>query len=295
MGESAEHADSLVLALLAPGLQDIEEGILFQILPKASKHRRNMVILGIFIITLALVLASCSSTAWQKLVTQGILFGIGGILLNFVHVSVFSEWFDRKKGKAMGVIWLGYRAGGLAFPPVCQWLLDKHGYEKTLRVLLAPMLALLMPSILLLRGRYSTSVVVSAPSYSKISKIDALRTPDVLSYLFTSVLYGLVTNVPMMFITKFGTDIGMESSDRALALSFVFGSNIVGTYASGLLSDKGYHRTLMGFSAIAASLTHFLLWGFAKAKFGVFIYALCIGLTNGGNVIFPIYGMCEDC
>ncbi|KAL9103039.1 MAG: hypothetical protein Q9163_001869 [Psora crenata] len=280
-GESAQHTDSVVLALLAPGLQAMEEGILFQVLPKAARHRQWIVIIGILLITSAIALASFSSTAWHKLLTQGILFGIGGIFLNFVHVSVFSEWFDKKKGQAMGIIWLGYRAGSLAFPPVCQWLLDNHGYEKTLRVLLAPMLALLLPSVLLLRGRYPASTVISAATLPKVSKMDALRSPSVVFYLFTSILFDLVTNVPMMFITKFAADIGMESSDRALALSLVFGSNIVGTYASGWLSDRGFHRGMMGASAIAASLVHFLIWGFVKTKFGVFIYAISVGLACG--------------
>lgn len=62
------------------------------------------------------VLASCATEAWQIFFTQGILYGVGGIFLNFVHVSIFPEWFDKRKGQAMGVIWLGYRAGGLAFP-----------------------------------------------------------------------------------------------------------------------------------------------------------------------------------
>ncbi|KAK3176619.1 hypothetical protein OEA41_007942 [Lepraria neglecta] len=113
-GESAKHTDSVILAFLAPGLQDIEEGIMFQILPKAARHRRTLVLVGISIMMLSLLLASCAAEAWQIVLTQGILYGIGGIFLNFVHVSIFSEWFDKKKGQAMGLIWLGYRVGGLA-------------------------------------------------------------------------------------------------------------------------------------------------------------------------------------
>ena len=282
-GESGKYNDSITLTFLAPGLQDIEEGILFQILPKAARYRRVVVIVGIGIITLAMVLASCSSSAWHVLVTQGILFGIGGIFMNFVHVSVFSEWFDKKRGQAMSIIWLGYRAGGLAFPPVCQRLLDKHGFEKTLRVLLAPMLALLLPSILLLRGRYSPSTVVSTAPQPKISKMTALQNPSVAFYVCVSILFSLVTNVPMMFITKYAADIGMAPPDRALALSFIFGSNILGTYASGWLSDKGFSQTLMGSSAIAASAFHFLLWGYAKTKIGVFAYTICVGFASGGR------------
>ena len=161
----------------------------------------------------------------------------------------------------MGMIWLGYRAGGLGFPLICQWLLDKHGFQQTLRVLIAPLLALLLPCVVLFRGRYQAASVVSKPTQPTILKIEAMRTPSVLFYLFVSkiTLFGFVTNVPMMFITKFAADLGLDASDRALTLSLVFASNMLGIYILGRLSDKGFHQWLMGTSAISASLTHLLL------------------------------------
>ena len=232
---------------------------------------------------LSLVLASYAREAWHIVLTQGILYGIGGILLNFVHVSIFSEWFDKKQSKAMSIIWLGYRVGGLAFPLICQWLLDQHGYEKTLRVLLAPMLALLLPTVVLFRGRYPASTVISKPIQPPVSKLATLRKPSVAFYLVIALLFAFVTNVPMMFITKFSVDIKLDTSDQALALSLVFGSNIIGTYIIGQLSDQGFNEGLMGASAVSASLIHFLMWGLAKSKYSVFTYAICIGLTNGGE------------
>lgn len=287
----SRHADSVILPLLAPGLQDIEEGLLFQILPKAARYRQTLVLIGITIMLLSLILASYSQEAWQIVLTQGILYGIGGILLNFVHVSIFSEWFDKKRSQAMSIIWLGYRVGGLAFPLICQWLLDQHGYEKTLRVLLAPMLALLLPTVVLFRGRYPASTIVSKPVRPPASKLATLRKPSVAFHLVVALLFAFVTNVPMMFITKFSAEIKIDSSDQALALSLLFGSNIVGTYVIGQLSDKGYNEGLMGGSAVLASLIHFLLWGLAKTKISVFIYAICIGLTNGGfhNCLFSFF------
>lgn len=256
---------------------------MFQILPKAAKYRQILVLIGIAIMLLSLVMASCAREAWQIVLTQGILYGIGGILLNFVHVSIFSEWFDKKQSQAMSIIWLGYRVGGLAFPLICQWLLDQHGYEKTLRVLLAPMLALLLPTVVLFRGRYPASTVISKPVQPPVSKLATLRNPSVAFYLIVALLFAFVTNVPMMFITKFSADIKIDTPDQALALSLVFGSNIVGTYIIGQLSDRGFNQGLMGASAVLASLIHFLMWGLAKTKVSVFIYATCIGLTNGGE------------
>ena len=282
-GPSADYPDSAIIRLLAPGIQDIEEGILFQLLPKANKHRRTLAIMGIAIITAAVFLASCSTSDWQVVLTQGVVFGVGGILLNFVHVSIFPEWFDRKKGQAMGIIWMGYRLGGLAFPPLCQWLLEKHGYAQCMRVLIAPMLALLLPSIVLLRGRYHSATVISQGPEPSVSKVQALRQPHVLFYLITVLLVDMVTNVPFMFIATFAADLQLSRADQALAFSLVQISNIIASYGSGWLSDQGFHEELLAGIALASSLVHFLLWGFCKSKFALFVYALATGLVGGGK------------
>jgi hypothetical protein len=272
--------------LLAPGLQDIEEGILFQFLPKSVKFRQLLVIAGIFTITAAMILASYATTVLQTVLSQGVLFGVGGIMLNFVHVSIFSEWFDKRRGEAMGIIWLGYRVGALAFPLICQRLLDKHGYAKTLRVLIAPMLALLIPSSVLLRGRYSAATVVSTPVNPPISKLAAIKTPNVLFYLVVSLLFDFVVNVPKMFITTYGADLELDTSDQALALSLLVLSNMLGTFGFGWLSDGVFYESLICACALSTSMAHFLVWGFAKTRFGLFIYALTVGLTSGGKNCF---------
>lgn len=272
--------------MLAPGLQDIEEGILFQFLPKSVKFRQMLVIAGIFTITAAMILARYATTVLQTVLSQGVLFGVGGIMLNFVHVSIFSEWFDKRRGEAMGIIWLGYRVGALAFPLICQRLLDKHGYAKTLRVLIAPMLALLIPSSVLLRGRYSAATVVSTPVHPPVSKLAAIKTPNVLFYLVVSLLFDFVVNVPKMFITTYGADLELDTSDQALALSMLVLSNMLGTFGFGWLSDGVFYESLICACALSTSMVHFLVWGFAKTRFGLFIYALTVGLTSGGKNCF---------
>lgn len=241
---------------------------------------------------LALFLASWADTAWQIVLTQGYLFGVGGVMLNFVHVSVFPEWFDKKRGQAMGIIWTGYRVGSVAFPLLCKWLLEKHGYSHALQVLAAPMLALLVPSVVLLRGRYSAATVISQPVQPRISKLAALRNPKVLYFLLVSVAWDFAINVPVMFITTFGNDLSLNPSDQALALSLHYLSGMVGTYGVGWFCDQLSPEELMSGLAISSSLVHFFLWGYCKTRLGLFIYALAIGLTSGGEYLRTKLVMC---
>ena len=235
------------------------------------------------VIVTSLFLASSATTAWQIVLTQGVLFGIGGIMLNFVHVSLCSEWFVKKKGKAMGIIWLGWRVGGLGFPPICQWLLEKHGYEQTLRVLIAPMVTLLLPCILAFRGRFPSAEVQTPAAQPKIGRFTALGKPNILFYLFVALLFSFVINVPTLFITRYGADLGLQRSDQAWAFSLRILSSMSGIYLFGFLSDHGLHHCLLIASAFATSLVHFLVWGFVKSREGLFIYAILIGCASGGS------------
>jgi len=292
VGPKARYPDSVAIRLLAPGLQDIEEGLLFPFLPTAANARRPLVLVGIVIITASLTLASYARHDWHIVLAQGVFFGIGGILLNFVHVSIFSEWFDKKKGQAMAIVWTGWRVGALGFPILCQWLLEEHGFEQTLRVLVAPMLSLLVPSLVLFRGRYHAATVTLKPPRQPVSKVKALGTPSVLYYLCASFLFFLVVNVPTMFITTFAADLGMKGSDQAAALVLLVLSNMLGTYLCGHLSDRVYHEGLTGLIAISTALAHVLGLGLAKSTTGVFLYAIAVGLAGGGysNCLFTFYG-----
>lgn len=291
-GPKARFPDSIAIRLLAPGLQDIEEGIIFPFLPTAARYRRLLVLLGISIITVSLVIASYACRDWQIVLAQGVTFGIGGIVLNFVHVSIFSEWFDKKKGQAMGIIWSGWRVGALALPLICQWLLEEHGFEKTLRVLIAPIISLLVPTVVLFRGRYHAATYQLKPPKQTISKMQALGTPSVLYYLCATCMFYLVINVPKMFITTFAADLGIRGSDQALALVLLVLSEMVGTYLCGYLSATCYHEGLTAFNAIATSIAHLLGMGLARTKATVLVYAIAVGLTSGGftNCLFTFYG-----
>jgi hypothetical protein len=85
-GHASKFPGSVAIRLLAPGLQDIEEGILFQFLPKATRYRQLLVVVGISIIPVSLGLASFATADWHIVLLQGVLFGSGGILMNYVHV-----------------------------------------------------------------------------------------------------------------------------------------------------------------------------------------------------------------
>ena len=228
-----------------------------------------------------MVLTSRATSPWQIVLSQGLLFSIGGIMLNFVSVSVCGEWFDVKKGTAMGIIWLGWRVGGLGLPLICQTLLNNRGYEATMIWLISPSLVLLLPSILTFRGRYPASAAEVRPIKPRGSTLKAIANPHILFYLIVTVLFSLVANIPTIFLSRYGADLKISIPGQAYVLSLRLFSTMAVGYVSGLLSDKGRHQRLMGLSAISTSLVH-ILWGLVKDEYMLYVYAIAVGMTSGG-------------
>ena len=48
-----------------------------------------------------------------------------------------SQWFDRRRGFAMGLMVLGFPISMAVHPPLCQWLIDLVGWRQT-RIWLGP-------------------------------------------------------------------------------------------------------------------------------------------------------------
>ena len=71
------------------------------------KYRRIFAGLGPAIITIALIGSSFSTTVGHLILTQGVLYAIGGSLLYSPAILYLDEWFVRRKGFAFGVMWVG--------------------------------------------------------------------------------------------------------------------------------------------------------------------------------------------
>ena len=71
-----------------------------------SVHRLSSVV-GLIIIVSALIASSFSTRVWHLILTQGVLYAIGGSLLYSPTMFYLDEWFVKRKGLAFGIMWAG--------------------------------------------------------------------------------------------------------------------------------------------------------------------------------------------
>jgi len=62
------------------------------------------------------------------------VLGVGGMLVYSPSFVAVSQWFDKKKGKAMALSTLGTAFGGVCMAPLMALLVDKFGYFGTMLI-----------------------------------------------------------------------------------------------------------------------------------------------------------------
>lgn len=117
------------------------------------KYHRQQIWVGWPICIGGLVAASFMKSIGGLIVTQGVMYGVGFIVLTYPIICMVDEWWIQRKGMAFGVISCASGASGAVMPFITSALLEKYGYKTTLQATAVAMAILTGPLIPLLKGR----------------------------------------------------------------------------------------------------------------------------------------------
>jgi MFS family permease len=274
---------------------------------------------GILLLSAGLAAMSTIDRLWQLY----LFFGLGRMIavgpLSLVIPVTISNWFIRKRGRAMGIVWLGPRVGAAVLPALTQFFIVTQGWRLAWLALGTTVFLLSgIPSLLFLRrrpedlnlqpdgdaapqgsnietvsaasGNSGQSAVDTEPS---LSRAQALRTKAFWELTAMESIFFFVQAGTNFHIYPYLTDQGMGSTSAVFVLSTIaiFGS--FGSIALGSLAERIAPKILLIINGIVSGLIFFLLYGVVEIKFGktigislVFVLAACHGLLHGGR--FPV-------
>jgi len=111
---------------------------------------RKVILAGLGILALVLQLAlAIGSSVWQLYCFYAILGAVGGATTSVPYAAVVSQWFERRRGLALGLAMAGLGAGAIAMPPVVQLLISTYGWRFALAILGGAVLAIPTPIVAL--------------------------------------------------------------------------------------------------------------------------------------------------
>jgi MFS family permease len=96
---------------------------------------RAVVMIGGFLLGVGLVFSAVSTTIIHVYITFGVVAGVGGFMVFSPSYVAVSQWFDKKKGKAMALSTLGSGFGSICLAPVVMALVESFNYFGTMLVI----------------------------------------------------------------------------------------------------------------------------------------------------------------
>jgi MFS family permease len=260
---------------------------------------RRLMLLGAVMMAIGYAALSLVTSFLQVLIIFGLLIAPANVLMGPVAATVLlSRWFEKRRGRAIGIAIAGVGIGGVFFPPFIQWLLDSYHWRDAFRLLAGFLALLIIPAAVLVvnapadRNLHPDGEAVeselarSGAQASHSSTREILRDPTfwLISFLFAIVLsgmIGMVTNLPSLAI-----DHGIAASEAALLISIFSGAGFFAKLAFAAIADHLSLRTLtmLGFAGFAAGMGCL-----TQSHVGYWVMALGAGLIGlFGGLVVPL-------
>ncbi len=209
----------------------------------------------------------------------------GGPLPNQV---LLSRWFDRARGKAMGVAYLGIGIGGAIVPLLADWLTQKAGWQWALIILGLLMIAIAFPMAYFVSespAMPQKSTAIQKPARAgKIFRSSAFYLLAVGSMCSIGAVGGTMQNLKLFL----SLDQKLAQGSIARVLSLILICSIIGRLLMGWLADRFPKKyvMLLIYTIVACAIP---LLFHASAPMALYFFAVIFGIGLGGDyMIIPL-------
>jgi len=250
---------------------------------------RRLMLSGIMMCGLAVIGLSMMSSLWHFYsfyLLMALGYMCGGPLPNQVLTS---RWFNKSRGKAMGVAYLGIGIGGMLVPQIAKWLNMQMDWRSSLVVLGIFMIAVAFPMAWFVQenpeGKLKKTLVDEPQiPFKSILKSRSFYFLAIGSMCSIGAVAGLSQNLKLFF----SIDLKYTQGQAANVISLVLGASIVGRLLMGWLADRYSKKYVMMliYTLITGSI---LLLYFASSPGVIYIFAIIFGIGLGGDyMIIPL-------
>ena len=279
------------LSLLAMGIATPMLGKLVDRLGARTVILSAAIVFGGGLMSLSLLTPSL----WHFYAVFLVMGLFGGGTAPVPYSKVISQWFDEKRGLALGLAMVGLGLGAFVMPSLANTLISNLGWRQAYVVIGGMVIFVTIPIVgLFLKentqspGPHTESESPSGAAVDGMSSGEARRTSEfwlmaTSFFLVSSACHaGLIHMAPMLI------DRGATAQTASLAISFLGGATLMGRVIAGLLLDRFFvSRVGIGFFAgVAAGLG--LLWSGATGSVA-FVAAVLVGLGLGAEVCTIAY------
>ena len=254
--------------------------LIFTFFQRFPQYRRHCNVLGLPIAVAALLASSFATRTWHLILTQGVLYGVGGMLFYTPIIVFLEEWFVRRRGLAFGIMWAGTGFAGVTIPFFLAAALEKWGWQTALRVWAGAMTVLAAPLLVFVKPR----VPVSPASARAARRTDLrfLKRRVFVIPMVAATVQGLGYFIPALYLPSYVADLGLDPVLGTLSVALVNAASVAGTIIVGLLIDRLHVTTVVGLVTLPTVFAVFVFWGFGVSIPTLLIFCMVYGVAAGG-------------
>lgn len=256
------------------------------------------------ILTALLLLACTTATSslmrerWHLWLLWGLAVGCTtGATATTFGATVVNRWFKARRGLAMGILTASTATGQLVFLPMLAAVTERYGWQPVVLLVSLAIVLILPPVFFLLPERPASlqlrpygeapdaPLVSAEPHHNPVlmalrALFRAVKEPVFWLLFFSFFICGVSTNgyIGTHFIAMCG-DYGFSPVQGAAMLAAIGGLDLIGTTASGWLSDRYDNRVLLfWYYGLRGLALIYLPYAFGLGYFGLPVFAVFYGL-----------------
>lgn len=252
----------------------------FMALQRYPNRRRQSCALGLALVTIGLLASSFSQKVWHLVLTQGVLYAIGGGLLYCPVILFLDEWFIRKKGFAFGIMWAGTGASGVAVPYLMSWGLEHYTFRTMLRAWAVSVVILTGPLLVFVKPRLPVTMA-SSDAFRRRFDYRFTLTPQFLFLEAGNILQGLGFFVPGIYLPTYAKSLGVSSGAATATLALLNTMSVFGCVLVGVLVDRLHVTTVILITTIGSALAVFIFWGLSMTTPLLLLFSALYGFFAG--------------
>ncbi|MCP4606352.1 MAG: MFS transporter [Proteobacteria bacterium] len=260
---------------------------------------KRVQIAGVLLIGIGILIMSFMQELWQYYVLFVVVaMGLASISL-VPSQTIISNWFDKKRGTAMGIVMTGVGLGGMAMVFLFSILVDSYGLRWAYRIVGLSILVTLLPLVVFIiknkpeelgleqDGRPPSNEDKDKSSKEKsITVKEALKTITFYQFCLMVASFTVIAGGMTQHAIALMRGNGIE--DANFIWSLTLGISVIGRIMMGALSDKFSRKilTIILWGLFISSMGAILLLSYNKTV--VWAFAVIYGFALGGlGPLFP--------
>jgi sugar phosphate permease len=233
---------------------------------------RFVMVFGAVASGLAFLIASRANALFPMMAAYMIL-GVGITAATVLPGSlVLANWFDARRGLAMGIAISGTTVGGMVMTLVASSVILGWGWRMAYVALGVPMIVVAVPLVAMTirsrpPGMMRLSIAQSASQLEGFETPDALRARSFWMLVIAHLCFGFAAAGAVVHMVAYLEGVGYKASSAALAMSVFFGCAALGKVAMGYVADWISARLALAADFAAAAVAFVMVFGAARPMF----------------------------